>query len=262
MHLVLDVGNTDTVVGVFHPESLEPVARTRYPTPPSAAPGGVHQLIRDALQNMGFPAGAVSRVVVGSVVSTHYEQYRQGAALLGDPEVVTLDGVSGLPIRLDPDDPAQGVGVDRIANAVAAAHLYQRDTIIVDLGTANTFDCLSEEGLFLGGVIAAGVPAGQAWLEGRIASLPLVVFGPPARVVGRRTEECLGSGIFFSVVDAIEGIIRRIRSEWARPDTFVIGTGGYAKMIASHSSTFDEVNPDLTLVGLKIAGDHRATTSG
>jgi type III pantothenate kinase len=178
--------------------------------------------------------------------------------MLGDPEVVMLEGWEGLQIHLDPADPPQGVGVDRIANALAAARLYRRDTIIVDLGTATTFDCLGADGTFFGGVIAPGLPAGSAWLASKTPRLPPVAFGPPDRVIGRRTLDCIRSGLFFSAIDAVEGIVERIRSEWARPNTLVVGTGGHAGILIAHSRCIDRVNPHLTLVGLKIAGDHLA----
>lgn len=178
--------------------------------------------------------------------------------MLGDPKVVVLEGWEGLPIRPDPTDPAQGVGADRIANALAVARLYRCDTIVVDLGTATTVDCVGADGTFFGGVIAPGFPAGSAWLESRTPKLPPVPFGPPDRVIGRRTVDCIRSGLFYSVIDAVDGIVERIGREWARPNTLVVGTGGYAGVVATHSRHIDRVNPDLTLVGLKIAGDHLA----
>jgi type III pantothenate kinase len=117
------------------------------------------------------------------------------------------------------------VGADRIVNTLAAAHLFRRDTIVVDLGTATTYDCITADGVFLGGVIAPGLQSGQEWLAGRTAKLPRVELRPPERVIGRRTESCLQSGIFYSAVDAMDGIVRRIREEWERPDALVVGPG-------------------------------------
>jgi type III pantothenate kinase len=258
MHLVFDEGNTDTVIGLFHPESLEPSSQHRFPTARRESSDPIDLVIRGFLRNIGHSAGAVSRAVVGSVAADRAERLREALGTLGDPTVVMLEGWEGLPIRPDPTDPAQGVGADRIANALAAARLYRCDTIIVDLGTATTFDCVGADGTFFGGVIAPGLPAGSAWLESRTPRLPPVTFGPPDRVIGRRTVDCIRSGLFYSVIDAVDGIVERIRSEWARPNTLVVGTGGHAGVLAAHSRHIDRVNPDLTLVGLKIAGDHLA----
>lgn len=150
------------------------------------------------------------------------------------------------------------MGADRIANTLAAAHLFGRDTIVVDLGTATTYDCITGDGVFLGGVIAPGLQAGEEWLKGRTAKLPRVELRRPDKVIGRRTETCLQSGIFFSAVDAVDGIVNRIREEWERPDALVVATGGNAGVLAPHSRTVEEVNPHLTLVGLELAGRYMA----
>ena len=172
--------------------------------------------------------------------------------LVGD-ELVVVEGDAQLPIRLDVEEP-RTVGPDRIVNTLAAKHLFGRDTIAVDFGTATTFDCISGEGVFLGGVIAPGVMAGLDWLGRRTAKLPRVELRPPERVVGRRTETCLHSGIFYSIVDAVDGIVRRIKLEWERPEALVVATGGFASVIGPHAETLERIEPLLTLVGLELAG--------
>jgi len=258
MHLVFDEGNTDTVLGLFHPESLEPSSQHRFPTTSGESTDPIDLMIRGFLRDTGQSEGSVSRAVVGSVAADRAETLREALEMFGYPKVVMLEGWEGLPIGPDQTDPAQGVGADRIANALAAARLYRCDTIIVDLGTATTFDCVGADGTFFGGVIAPGLPAGSAWLESRTPRLPPVPFGRPDRVIGRSTVDCIRSGLFYSVIDAVDGIVERIGSEWARPNTLVVGTGGHAGVLATHSRRIDRVNPDLTLVGLKIAGDHLA----
>jgi type III pantothenate kinase len=153
-------------------------------------------------------------------------------------------------------DAPRTVGPDRIANTLAAAHVYRRDTIVVDLGTATTYDCITGDGVFLGGVIAPGLQAGQEWLGTHTAMLPRVELRPPERVIGRRTETCVRSGIFYSAVDALDGIVERIRQEWDRPDALVVATGGFAQIMAPHSRTVETAEPDLTLMGLELAGRH------
>jgi type III pantothenate kinase len=146
------------------------------------------------------------------------------------------------------------VGADRVVNTLAARELYGRDTIAVDLGTATTYDLITADGVFMGGVIAPGVSAGLEWLGRRTAKLPRVELVPPGTTIGRRTETCIQSGVFWSAVDAIDGIVRRIIAEWGRKDPYVVATGGFAAVVAPHCATVQHVEPFLTLYGLAIAG--------
>jgi len=262
MHLVVDVGNTETVIGIFEPESLEVSAHWRYATVVPRTPDEMRILMRGLLEADGFRLADVGRIVIGSVVPVQTDLLLRTLNPGADAEIILVEGVSGLPIRLGVDEPPQGVGADRIANTLAAAHLYKRDTIVVDLGTATTYDCITGDGVFIGGVIAPGVMAGEEWLAGRTAKLPRVAFRPPARVIGRRTESCLQSGIFYSVVDAVDGLVSRIVEEWGKPDIRVVATGGHATSVAPHSTRIVEVAPHLTLMGLELAGSHLARGRG
>jgi len=257
MRLVVDVGNTETVVGLFSEESLEPVAHWRYATPVLRTADELLLLLRSFLLARDIDPKDVSEAVVGSVVPAQTEILRLALGEMTGGSVRVLDSAEGLPIRLDVDAP-RTVGADRIANTMAAARLYERDTVVVDLGTATTYDCITTDGVFLGGVIAPGLQAGQEWLGGRTAMLPRVELRRPERVIGRRTEACLQSGIFYSAVDAVDGIVERIRAEWERPEALVVATGGYAAVLAPHSRTVDKVEPHLTLIGLELVGRERA----
>ena len=161
---------------------------------------------------------------------------------------------AALPIRLDVEEP-RTVGADRIVNTLAACELYKRDTIAVDLGTATTFDCITTEGVFLGGVISPGLRSGLDWLAARTAKLPRVELQPPERVIGRRTETCIQSGVFYQAVESVDGLVRRIKEEWDRPDALVVATGGFANAIGPYLATVDEIEPFLTLYGLAMAGE-------
>ncbi len=258
MHLVVDVGNTETVLGLFEPDSLNLSAHWRYATVVPRTADELRLMIRGFLQGDGHEIGELSRVVIGSVVPVQTELLLRTLSPGSSAEILVVEGVGGLPVRLAVDEPPQGVGADRIANTVAAAHLFGRDTIVVDLGTATTYDCITADGVFLGGVIAAGIMAGEEWLAGRTAKLPRVAFGPPEKVIGRRTATCLQSGIFYSAVDAVDGIVSRIVDEWGRPDVHVVATGGHAPAVAPYSRLIVEVAPHLTLVGLQLAGRHLA----
>jgi type III pantothenate kinase len=257
MELVVDVGNTESVVGVFPPGGLEPVHHWRYSTPVPRTADELGLLLQALLREGGVQPESILRSVVGSVVPAQTELLRRSLARMGGGEVMVLEDGAPLPIRLDVEEP-RTVGADRIANTLAALVLYARDTVVVDLGTATTFDCITADGVFVGGVIAPGLQSGQEWLAGRTAKLPRVPFGSPDRVIGRRTEDCLRSGIFFASIDAMDGIVTRIREEWERPDPLVVATGGLAALVGAHSRTLHRVDPFLTLAGLVLAGRHMA----
>lgn len=266
MHLVVDVGNTESVVGLFEPGMLEPCHVWRYSTVTPRTADELLLLLRAFLGEAGSGERAerdpmaprIVRATVGSVVPAQTQLLRVALGRLVTGAVHVVGGTSGatrLPITLDVEEP-RTVGADRIVNTLAAAHLYAKDTVVVDLGTATTYDCITADGVFLGGVIAPGLQAGQEWLASRTAKLPRVELHPPVRVIGRRTEACLQSGIFYGAVDAMDGIVRRILEEWGRPDALVVGTGGLAPVLAPHSSTVQRVEPWLTLIGLELAGAH------
>ncbi len=266
-HLMVDVGNTDTVVGLFLPpgdgaegegSGLAPVATWRYASAASRTADELRLLLRAFLREAGAPP--LTRGVIGSVVPAQTHLLRQALSALVEGPVWSVTPGTDLPIHLDVEEP-RSVGADRIVNTLAARHLYGRDTVVVDLGTATTYDCITAEGVFLGGVIAPGLLAGQEWLAGRTAKLPRVEFEPPPQVIGRTTEVCLKAGIFYSAVDAMDGIVRRILEEWERPEALVVGTGGLAGVLAAHSRTLARVEPWLTLTGLSLAGRYLAGES-
>jgi type III pantothenate kinase len=146
------------------------------------------------------------------------------------------------------------VGADRIINTLAASRLYGRDCIVVDLGTATTFDCITAEGVFIGGVIAPGVETSAETLTRKTSKLPSTELVVPQRAIGRRTEDCIRSGVIFGAADAIDGTVRRIKAEWPhREKPMVIATGGFAEMFGTICREFDRVEPYLTLQGLQMA---------
>jgi type III pantothenate kinase len=164
-----------------------------------------------------------------------------------------IDARSPLPITLAVDEP-QTVGADRIINTLAASRRYSRDAIVVDLGTATTFDCITRDGVFLGGVIAPGVQTSAETLFRRTSKLPATELVAPARVIGKRTEECIRAGVMFGAAESIDGIVRRIVAEWPGEERpMVIGTGGLAEIFAPLCSCFDTVDAYLTLRGLQLA---------
>jgi len=262
MILAFDVGNTETVMGLFEDGDL--LDHWRYSTHPIRTVDELGLLIRSFVRESGFDLHPIHGAAIASVVPAATGILADACERHLGARAVIVDARSPLPIRLDVEEPLT-VGADRIANTLAAARLYRTDTIAVDLGTATTFDCISADGAFLGGVIAPGVQTGAESLGRRTAKLPRVDLQRPDFVIGRRTETSLASGIFFGAVDAIDGIVRRIKDEWNRPDALVVSTGGLAQLIAPHCRTVARIEPFLTLLGLDIAfrllSQHEAATN-
>lgn len=253
MILAVDVGNTETVLGLFR--GLEPTRCWRIATDRHRTGDELALLLRGLLRSEERDSAArVERAALASVVPV---MDRVWATALEQLEVdhVRVTAETDLPVDLDVEEPGS-VGADRIANTLASHELYGRNTVVVDLGTATTYDCISAEGTFLGGVIAPGPRAGMERLSQTASKLPQGELEPPDRVIGRRTRTCLDSGIFYSVVDAIDGIVERILAEWEPDRPLVVGTGGLVDLIAPRCRTIDHVEPYLTLIGLAAAEEH------
>jgi type III pantothenate kinase len=252
MLLTFDVGNTETTIGLFDGTELR--EHWRVMTDVARTPDEFGVLLRSLLAYAGVAPDAVHGVAIGSVVPPVTEPLAEACRRwLPAERVEVLDARSPLPITLDVDEP-QTVGADRIINTLAASRLYARDAIVVDLGTATTFDCITHDGVFHGGVIAPGVRTSAETLFRRTSKLPATELVAPARVIGRRTEECIRAGVMFGAAESIDGIVRRIIAEWPgsqRP--MVIGTGGLAELFSSICECFDTVDPHLTLRGLAMA---------
>lgn len=252
MRLVVDVGNTETVMGMMGAEPTDLRGHWRISTLVPRTSDEYAHLLRGLLASDGFEPGGVSQAVVASVVPAITRTLARALEAVVDGEVRLVGSDSGLPITLDVEEP-RTVGADRIVNTLAAKVLYGRDTVAVDLGTATTFDCITADGVFVGGVISPGIESGLEWLGRHTAKLPRVELLPPDRVVGRRTETCIQSGVFYSAVDAVDGTVRRILHEW-RSDALVVATGGFASVIGPHCETVERIEPFLTLYGLALAG--------
>ena len=254
MRLVVDVGNTETVVGLVS-GTTELVAHWRVSSGVPRTADEMRALVQAFLRGDDIDEGAIRSGVIGSVVPTVNQVWAGTLRRIVSGAVHEVGPSTDLPIRLDVDEPMT-VGADRIVNTLAARELYHQDTIVVDLGTATTFDCITAEGVFLGGVIAPGLAAGLDWLAARTAKLPRVELVPPERVIGRRTETCIQSGVFYQAVGGVDAIVRRIRDEWGTPDARVVATGGFASSLGPFLETVADVEPYLTLYGLAMAGAH------
>jgi type III pantothenate kinase len=252
--LAVDIGNTQTVVGVFEGKEVRDLFRlsTGLPRTGDDLWPVVERLVApywDALLASG-------RSVIGSVVPAQTPAWEGMAQrLLGRPAFVASPATArGLRIEIKD---LSAVGVDRIANAVAVAALYRLPAVVVDLGTATTFDVVLPGPRYVGGVIAPGVLTSAEELFRRAARLPKVEIRRPASVLGRSTDESVQSGVFFGAVAQIDGLVRRLGAELKlRP--FVIATGGIAGAIAGDSETIERVDPALTLHGLRILEERGA----
>lgn len=252
--LAVDVGNTETVLGLYR--EREPVRCWRISTEPRRTADELRLLVEGILDRAPEEARReLRRSAVASVVPRVDRVWDETLASL-EVDVLRLDAGTELPVRLAVDEP-ETVGADRIANTLACHTLYGRDTVVVDLGTATTFDCVAADGTFHGGVIAPGPRAGMERLAETASKLPQGEVERPSSVVGRNTEACLRSGIFYSVVDGIDGIVERILDEWSHGgDPLVVATGGLAGLIGAHCRTVERVEPYLTLAGLAAADRH------
>ncbi len=254
MILALDIGNTETVAGIFDGDEL--AAHWRLSTHPERTVDEYGLLLRSILRESELEAGAIHGAAVASVVPPLTHAVADACTRFLDRTPLVLEPGLELPVRIETEEPLS-VGADRIANTIAASRLFHTDTIVVDLGTATTFDCIDGDGAFLGGIIAPGIRTGSEMLTRRTARLPRVDFDPPETVIGRRTDTALQSGIFYGAVEAIDGIVRRIRAEWGG-QPLVVATGGLAQFLAPHCQTIDRVDPFLTLHGLRIAWEEMA----
>jgi type III pantothenate kinase len=252
--LVCDVGNTETTLGVYEGDTIRAHWRVMTDVPRTSDEFGLllRQLLIDEGINPTHITGASIASVVPRVTGPLAEACKRW---LADRPVVLVDGRSKLPIKLDVEEPLT-VGADRIANTLAASQLFKRDTIVVDLGTATTFDCITADGVFLGGVIAPGVLMMVESLSRRTAKLPATELELPRKVIGRRTEENIRAGVMYGAAEGIDGLVRRIKAEWPNETVpLVVGTGGLAATFQPLCKEIDEIDPLLTLRGLQIAHD-------
>ncbi len=251
MLLVADVGNTETTLGLCDGEVV--TDHWRVTTDAARTPDEVYLLLRSLLSASGVRTELVRGAAIGSVVPAVTGALAEAAGKLTGSPAVVVDARSPLGIRLEVDEPMT-VGADRIINTLAASRIHRADCIVVDLGTATTYDCITGDGVFLGGVIQPGVRTSAETLFRRTSKLPATELIAPQKVIGTRTEECIRSGVVFGAAESVDGIVRRIKAEWPGPKApKVIATGGLATVIKPHCREIESVEPELTLHGLRMA---------
>lgn len=248
MLLAVDTGNTHTVLGLFEGERL--CADWRVATRKDATADELGALLRALFAGEGLQTSSVDGVVVSSVVPDWNGVLAATASrTFGRIAFFVEPGVkTGLPILYD--NPHE-VGADRIVNAVAAVHRFGAPVVVLDFGTATTFDVVSPKGEYLGGAIAPGLGISAEALFQRAARLMRVDVRKPARIIGKNTEESVQAGLFHGYVSLVEGVVRRLRDELG-VDAPVVATGGLAPVFEEELSFLTAVDPHLTLLGLRL----------
>ncbi len=248
MLLVIDVGNTNTVIGVYDGDDLVADWRIVTVTDRTADEYGV--LIQSLYYSSKISSRDISNIIVSCVVPPMVgiigelcEKYFNIEPMYVGPGIKT-----GMSIHYD--NPKE-VGADRIVNSVAAYHRIKKEVIVVDFGTATTFDCVDKRGEYIGGVIAPGLNTSAEALFFKASKLPKVELVKPKSVIGKNTINSIQSGIIFGYVDLVDGLVNRLKMEVGN-DPWVIATGGLSDLIALESKTINEVDHYLTLEGLKI----------
>ncbi len=248
MLFVIDIGNTHTVLGVFEGERLRQDWRISTDKTKTADEYGV--LIRSICSVSGFSFEALRAVAISCVVPPLVQTFEEFCrkTLRLEPFFIEPGIKTGVPILMD--NPRE-VGADRIVNAVAAYREVRRACIVVDFGTATTFDCISAEGEYMGGVIVPGIGISLEALFQTASKLPRVEIARPRTVIGKNTIHSMQSGILFGYVSMVDGMVERIRAEMGE-DAYVIATGGMAERLEPESRTIQKVDRYLTLQGLQI----------
>ncbi|WP_238655746.1 type III pantothenate kinase [Paenibacillus piscarius] len=249
MILVVDIGNTNIVLGVYREREL--LHHFRLSTARQSTVDEYGVLIQNLFNMSGLSFKDMEGVIISSVVPPLVQVIVEMCVkYIGKDPLLVGPGIkTGLNLRYE--NPRE-VGADRIVNAVAAIEQYQCPLVVVDFGTATTFDCIDAGANYLGGAIVPGLGISTEALYLRASKLPRIELEKPKKVIGRNTVHAMQAGIIFGYAGQVEGIVRRIKQEMNAPVLKVIATGGLASLIASETECIDEVNPMLTLEGLRI----------
>lgn len=252
MLLAIDIGNTHTVFGVYQKAKL--VMDWRLTSMLQRTEDEVGAQVRLFLSNAQLPLKRIQGVGISSVVPNLTDIFSMTAKKYFGVEPLIISSSLDLGINVHYDDP-NSVGADRLCNAVAGYAAYGGPLIIIDFGTATTYDVVSSSGDYLGGVIAPGIETSAVDLHRRAAKLPKVELHFPKSTIGKDTVSSMQAGILYSAIDAMEGMIKRIQAEVREDEgkkAKVIATGGFSQLMASHSTTIAECVPTLVLDGVRL----------
>jgi type III pantothenate kinase len=248
MLLTIDVGNSNTVLGVFRREEL--IAHWRLTTARAQTVDEYGVLTRNLFSFAGLDEKAITGVMISSVVPpVNWTLGEMSQRYLGKKALFVEPGVkTGMAVLVD--NPME-VGADRIVNGVAAFHQYGGPCIVIDFGTAITFDVISAKCEYLGGVIAPGIGIASEALFSRAARLPRVEIKDPGKVIGTNTVTHMQAGLYYGAVDMVDGMLARIKAE-LKSDAIAVATGGQARLVAKGTKQIQHVDEFLTLVGLRL----------
>ncbi len=246
MLLAIEQGNTNTLFGVH--DGTEWIAQWRSATDSSRTADEYAVWLAQLLSMNGLQLSGLNSCIISSVVPQSIFNLRNLSRryLHVEPLVIGENAELGIPIRIDKPSEA---GADRLVNAIGAHVVYPGTLIVIDSGTATTFDVIAEDGGFEGGVIAPGINLSMEALHQAAAKLPRVAIQKPQRVLGKDTVGAMQSGVFWGYIALIEGLISRLKAEWGAPMT-VVATGGVASLFHGATMAIDHFDPDLTIRGL------------
>ncbi len=255
MLLAIDIGNTHTVIGAFEQDRL--VADWRMASATNRTADENWLTVKSFCADAGIDPASITGVGISSVVPDLTFVYKALARKHFHVEPLSVTGELPLGIKIAYSDPSM-VGADRICNAVAGFGRYGGPLIIIDFGTATTYDVVSSTGDYLGGVITLGLESMASELHRRAAKLPRVELRFPRKVIGNDTATSMQSGLMLGTVDAVEGMVRRIREEIGAPAR-VIATGGLSAIIARHTKVIEACEPSLVLDGIRMIVERMKT---
>ena len=253
MFLSVDVGNTQTTLGLFDEEGAL-LRQWRMATDRTDTADELHERLFGYFQMWGLDLMSVDYVAIASVVPILAQSWQRMARTAFEAEPLMIDATRDCGIEIDMPDPRQ-VGADRIANALAAKATYGAPVIVVDFGTATNIDVVDARGAFRGGAIMPGLLLSENALFSRAAKLSSVPLVVPPRALGNSTETAVQSGVVIGAATQIEGLVERIQRELAAegdnvPRATVVGTGGYSETISQATDIFDALDPDVTICGI------------
>jgi type III pantothenate kinase len=248
MLLVVDVGNTQTHFGAY--EGAELLEHWRFATVRQSTADELGAALANLLELRGMKLGGLDDSIVSSTVPELAPEWAEMARrYLGHEMPVVGPGIrTGMPIRMD--NPRE-LGADRLVNAVAAYEIFRAACVVVDFGTAITYDAVSGDGEYLGGIISPGVQISLDALSSRAAKLPTIDLGEPRSLIGKSTVDAIRSGVVYGFAAAVDGILARLRAELG-PDVASIATGGLARVIVPFTESIDRIDDLLTLEGLRL----------